>query len=110
MSLQVWLPLNGNTENIGLGGHSLTGSPSSWGDGKIGKCSTFTGNISNVIYNNTSDLNYTDNFSFCMWINHNFTGSTAQYAFTVGRVDYGDGRGYGVQILSSTYIRFFFWN
>ena len=103
MSLQVWLPLNGNTSNQGLKGLSMAGSPASWGNGKIGKCATFTGSTNNVIYNNTTELNYTDNFSFCLWVNHNYTGSAPQYAFTVGRADAG-GFGYGLEATSSSNI------
>ena len=104
MSLQVWLPLNGNTSNQGLNGLSMIGSPNSWGDGKIGKCATFNGNL---IYNDTTELNYTDNFSYCLWINQNYSGAVAEYAFTVGRADIG-GYGYGINILSASIIRLWF--
>lgn len=103
MSLQVWLPLNGSTVNQGISGLTLTGSPASWGTGKIGKCATFANNISNIIYNNTTALNYVDNFSWCLWINTNYTSGT-HYAFTVGRADAG-GRGYGLLRLSATACR-----
>ena len=104
MSLQVWLPLNGNTSNQGLNGLSMIGSPNSWGDGKIGKCATFNGNL---IYNNTTELNYTDNFSYCLWINQNYSGAVGEFAFTVGRVDTG-GYGYGIQIHSASLIGLWF--
>ena len=104
MSLQVWLPLNGNTSNQGLNGLSMTGSPNSWGDGKIGKCATFNGNL---IHNDTTELNYTDNFSYCLWINQNYSGAVAEYAFTVGRADSG-GYGYGIQIHSTSTIGLWF--
>ena len=104
MSLQVWLPLNGDTSNQGLNGLSMTGSPNSWGDGKIGKCATFNGNL---IYNNTTELNYTDNFSYCLWINQNYSGAVGEFAFTVGRVDTG-GYGYGIQIHSASLIGLWF--
>lgn len=107
MSLQIWLPLNGDTKNQGLSGLNLTGSPASWRNGKIGKCATFAGSTSNVIYNNTSELNYTDNFSFCLWINHNYTAGSTQFAFTVGRADAG-GRGYGLSVVSTVEIRLWF--
>lgn len=107
MGLQVWLSLNGTTRNQGLGGHSMSGSPASWSNGKMGSCATFTGSTSNVVYNNTSDLNYTDNFSFCLWLNHNYSGTTPQYAFTVGRADYG-GYGYGVNPINTSQIQIHF--
>lgn len=110
MALQVWLPLNGNINNQGLSGITMTGSPNSWdSNGKIGKCATFTGSTSNVIYNNTTDFNYTDNFSYCMWINHNYTGSAVQWAFTNGRADAG-GYGYGIQIVNTSSIKCWFGN
>lgn len=104
MSLQLWIPLNGTTNNQGLSGITMTGSPNSWGAGNMGKCATFTGNISNVIYNTTSEFNYTDNFSWAVWIKTNYTGTTAQYAFTVGRADAG-GYGYGLHCLNATTCR-----
>lgn len=97
MALQVWLPLNGNINQQGVSNITVTGSPNSWVDGKLGKCARFSGNAANVIYNNTSDFNYTDNFSFALWIKPNYTGSATQYAFTVGRADTG-GYGYGLEI------------
>lgn len=110
MALQVWLPLNGNINNQGLSGITMTGSPNSWGsNGKIGKCATFTGSTSNVIYNNTTDFNYTDNFSYCMWINHNYTGTATQFVFTNGRADAG-GYGYGIQIVNTSNIKCWFGN
>lgn len=104
MSLQVWLPLNGNSTNQGLSARVMTGSPASWENGKIGKCATFSGSTSNVIYNNTTDFNYTDNFSFCMWIKHNYSSSAGvQYLFTNGRTDAG-GYGYGIGITGDSAI------
>lgn len=100
MGLQVWLPLSGNTKQYGLSNITMIGSPSNWVNGKIGQCAHFDGNISNVIYNNTTDFNYTDNFSWAVWIKTNFTGTTSQYAFTNGRADAG-GYGYGIKCVSS---------
>lgn len=108
MSLQVWLPLNGNANNQGLSGITMVGSPKSYGvNGKIGKCASFAGDIVNIIYNNTSDFNYTDNFSYCVWINQNYTGTATQWAFTNGRADFG-GYGYGIKISNATNIACFF--
>lgn len=101
MALRVWLPLNGSVENKGISDTTMSGSPASWGNGKIGKCATFTGNVGNVIYNNTTDYNYTDKFSWAVWINTNYTGTTSQFAFTNGRADAG-GYGYGLQCSNTT--------
>lgn len=109
MSLRVWLPLNGNTNNYGCDGISFTGSPASYNGGKLGPASTFNGSVGNVIYNNTTAYNYTDNFSFCIWVYPIYTGSTAQYAFTVGRADAG-GYGYGLQVGSSSEVTVRFGN
>lgn len=102
MSLRVWLPLNGNLENKGISDTIMMGAPASWDtNGKIGKCATFTGSTNNVIYNNTADYNYTDNFSWTIWIKTNFTGTATQFIFTNGRADAG-GHGYGLRCYSST--------
>ena len=81
----------------------MSGSPNSWVSGKLGTCPHFVGSTSNVIYNNSADFNYTDNFSYCCWLNPNFTSGATQYAFTVGRADAG-GYGYGIAIASATQI------
>ena len=101
MALRLWLPLNGNTKNIGISNVSMTGSPASWGNGKIGKCATWTGSTTSVIHYDGTVFNFTDNFSWCAWINTNYTGSTAQYAFTSGRADAG-GYGFGLQCASAS--------
>ena len=67
----------------------------------------YTGVVANTHINTTTDLNFTDNFSWSSWFKPNYTGTTAQYAFTVGRADAG-GYGYGFQILSSTQTRVWF--
>lgn len=109
MALQVWLPLTKDTRQQGLSNITVIGSPASWGTGKLGKCATWNGAVANIIYNNTTDFNYTENFSVAMWINPIYTGSTAQYVFTVGRADAG-GYGYGLQITSATQATFRFGN
>ena len=64
----------------------------------------FDGNISTMCYNNTTDFNLTDEFSWSVWVKPKYTGTSNQYAFTVGRADTG-GYGYGLQIVNSTQIR-----
>ena len=110
MSLQVWLPLIGNTKNQGLSNITMTGSPASYDVGKIGQtAATWNGVASNCIYNNTTEFNYTDNFSFALWIYPIYTGSTTQYVFTVGRADTG-GYGYGLYVPNATQVTFRFAN
>jgi hypothetical protein len=84
----------------------MTCATPSWSDaGKIGKCASFSGLAENVIYNNSTVLNYTDNFSFALWVYH--SGVNNQFAFSVGRADMG-GHGYGISSVSSTQIRVLF--
>ena len=71
------------------------------------RCSyKYNGSINNAHYNNTTELNYIDNFSWSIWVKPNFTGSTAQYAFTVGRADAG-AWGYGLQCRSADCLVFY---
>ena len=108
MSLQLWLPLNGDYENQGLSDIEMTCAAPLWSDaGKIGKCANFNASYNNIIYTNTKKFNYTDNFSFSLWLYHTGIGSTQTYAFTVGRADMG-GYGYGIRIVSSTQIGVWF--
>ena len=109
MSLQLWLPLNGDLTNNGLIDINLTCKSPSWSDaGKIGKCANFSGTASNVIYSNTTQFNYTDNFSFSLWLYHDTTTeNTYKFAFTVGRADMGSW-GYGINAISPTQIRVYF--
>ena len=100
MSLQVWLPLNGSSNNQGLSNISMKGSVSSWDSGKIGKGARFSGNsvsASNYLYNNSTEFNYTtQDFSWALWTKITNTVYAASYIFTVGRADAG-GYGYGLQ-------------
>jgi len=107
MSLRLWLPFNGSIANHGSDGLPMAGTPLSYADGKIGQSLTFNGAVANVIYNNTTNYNFIDNFGFAIWLYPIYTGTTAQYAFTVGRADAG-GYGYGIQVISTTqiYVRF----
>ena len=88
MSLRLWLPLDGTTDNKGITGTVLSGSPASWGNGPISKCATFNNNTANVIYNTTNVYNYINEpFSWCMWLKKDYSSITANamYAFTVRR-------------------------
>jgi len=38
LALQIWLPLNGNTNNLGLTPTSVSAGTPSYTDGKIGQC------------------------------------------------------------------------
>ena len=75
----------------------------------------FPGNTSNRITNTTTQFYYTDNFTWSCWVKHNYSGwqadsnkVAANFAFTVGRADFGPDWGYGLQEVSasSMHIRF----
>lgn len=114
MALQVWLPLNGDCKNKGANGNIIMTPGTSvtyTDDGKLGKCLSCNGSAQETVYDNNrfADLNYTDNFSWTLWINPVYTGTTSQWAFTVGRADM-PGYGYGIQCASSTECRVMFGN
>lgn len=69
MSLQVWLPLNGDLHNQGLANINLTNNGATIdNNGKIGKCYSFNGS-SSYLYENTYDWSNfnTSEFSLCCW-------------------------------------------
>lgn len=106
MALQLWLPLNGDTRQQGLNGTTINGAPSGWGNGNMGKCATFAGNA--VIKTaSVHDFDYLDNFSWAVWLNMNYTGTTSQYVFTVGRAD-STTFGYALEVRSITQCRAWF--
>ncbi len=69
MSLQVWLPLNGDLHNQGLANVAVTNNGATIdSSGKIGKCYSFNGN--NYITLPISLLsNFTNEISITAWIN-----------------------------------------
>ena len=66
------------------------------GSPRYNSCFSFNGSTANIIYRNETTFNYTDNFSYALWVKANYTGTTAQFIFTNGRADAG-GFGYGIQ-------------
>ena len=67
MSLQVWLPLNGNLNNQGLSNISITNYNSTIdNNGKIGKCYSFNGSNTTIALSN-STLNTNSDYSICLW-------------------------------------------
>ena len=84
----------------------MSGSPASWGTGRLGKCATFSNNTANYILFNGSDYRFTtEDFSWAFWLKKDFSSKTASnmWAFTLGRVAAG-GYGYGLKITSTTNI------
>ena len=111
MPLKLWLPLDGTSENRGISGLTMSGSPASWGNGRTGKCAVFNDNTSNCIYYDTTEFNYAvEDFSWCMWLKRDQSAmtATAMFAFSVGRPDYGDNRGYGLAVHTANTLRFWF--
>ena len=111
MPLKLWLPLDGTSENRGISGVTMSGSPASWGNGRTGKCAVFNDNTSNCIYYDTTEFNYAvEDFSWCMWLKRDQSAmtATAMFAFSVGRPDYGDNRGYGLAVHTANTLRFWF--
>lgn len=68
MSLQVWLPLNGNLNNQGLSDNIITNNGATVNNsGKIGKCYSFNGSSSKI----STSINLTTEMSFCVWAKMN---------------------------------------
>lgn len=103
MGLQIWLPLDGNINNQGLSDVKIHGVPTSWQEGKIGKCAKFNGDYKTIYTETTHEFDYTDNFSWACWVLPVYSGTAQQYIFTVGRADYGS-YGYGARLASATQI------
>lgn len=67
MSLQVWLPMNGNLNNQGLSGVTVTNNGATVdNNGKIGKCYSF-GSNKRITLTTPSNLN-SKNISFSVWV------------------------------------------
>lgn len=68
MSLQVWLPLNGNLQNKGLADVNVTNNGATINNsGKIGKCYSFNGTNNYITIPVNVIKNLTKDFSFCFW-------------------------------------------
>ena len=92
MSLQVWLPLNGNLNNQGLSEVTVTNNGATIdSNGKIGKCYSFNGNS----YIQFPSITVTDNFSISIW------GKWTAFNNWSRLIDFGSatsGAGYGFLI------------
>ena len=112
MPLKLWLPLDGTSENRGISGVTMSGSPASWGNGRTGKCAVFSGVATNNIVNTTKEFDYiVEDFSWAIWAKKDYSSKSSDigsmWIFTVGRADAG-GRGYGLRALSTTQVQVFF--
>lgn len=104
MSLQVWLPLNGDLHNYGLHGESIFTSNNavSNDNGKIGKCYSFNGTSSYLIADFTPGTIVPNEMSFCCWVKLNNIGKT--HTLFCSRPTTGAGLSFF--ILSSNKLRF----
>ena len=69
MSLQVWLPLNGNLDNQGLGDIEVTNNGATIDNsGKIGKCYYFDGNAHYLQFSESVGDLYSGDFSYAVWL------------------------------------------
>ena len=82
MSLQVWLPLNGNLDNQGLADVSVINNGATVDTGgKIGSCYNFNG--SGYVQGTTDFSNFPDMVSLAMWVNLKASASY-QELLTIG--------------------------
>lgn len=92
MSLQVWLPLNGNLDNQGISQiPKLSFSSQSWDtNGKLGQCLKIPKVVSNTI--TVSNLINKKIFSFSCWmyLDTSFTNSSYTKIFSLGHVSDGE--------------------
>lgn len=90
MSLQIWLPLNGNAVNQGLLDCSAQSNNIVYSDGKTGKAASFDHNSSRRIFIGNPPQ-YQDNFSWCCWCYCAAVTDTYQFILSQGRdvVPYG---------------------
>ena len=69
MALQVWLPLNGNLDNQGLSGITVTNNGATIdNNGKIGKCYYFDGNAHYLQFSESVGDLYSGDFSYAVWL------------------------------------------
>ena len=77
MSLQLWLPLNGNLNNNGIANATITNSNATVdASGKIGSCYSFNGSTSCIeITCSSFPTFFSGPFSICMWFYNNDNSS-----------------------------------
>lgn len=98
MGLQVWLPLNGNLNNLGLADVSLGNNGATVDNsGKIGKCYSFNG-VNNYIVINNFDMGELAEYSISCWVKPN--GNDISFLFLV--------RGGGTHQIRISYDGFMF--
>lgn len=97
MSLQVWLPLNGDLHNQGLSKISVTNNGATiTNNGKIGKCYYFDGTATNYINTTYSTAIGTSDFSIAMWIKIPTMTSGTYYAICTSKTTAAASAGFGI--------------
>ena len=110
MSLQVWLPLNGDLHNQGLSNiTAINNGATVDNSGKIGKCYSFDGN-DDFISISCSDLYNTFSggsqpFSIAFWVYH----ADTTRAIIFGDYGLSGAIGFNVELMTSHQVRFY-WN
>lgn len=91
MSLQVWLPLNGNLENQGLADVIITNNGATVdNNGKIGKCYSFDGSDDGVrIDGDILPQLQQGDFTIAFWAYSNDSGDRSIYIATTPASDWG---------------------
>lgn len=97
MSLQVWLPLNGDTHNQGLCNITITNNGAAINNnGKIGKCYYFDGTATNYMNTTYSTAIGTSDFSIAMWIKIPTMTSGTYYAICTSKTTAAASAGFGI--------------
>ena len=110
MSLQVWLPLNGNLTQQGTSGITVVNNGATVNtSGKIGSCYAFNGSTSYIALSG-SDLfkiftGGTQQFSITMWVFH----ADTTRAILFGDYATSGGIGFNIELSTSHAVRFY-WN
>ena len=83
MSLRVWLPLNGNTNNQGLTNTTFSSGSITYTTGNLGQCMSSGIVIFNVDDNLVTDLSNTNTYTICAWVKKVSTSSSG-WVFYMG--------------------------
>ena len=111
MGLQVWLPLNGNLNNLGLDGNLniVNNGATVNASGKIGQCYSFNGNDQMIAINSPTVFNIfkggTQQFSITFWVLHEDT----RRAIIFGDWSLANSIGFNVELSGGHQVRFY-WN
>ena len=109
MSLQVWLPLNGNTNNQGLLGELTQTTTPTYVDGKLGKAMS-TGGYKMTAEQTEQVLN-NEAVSICFWIYINADdGTTDNRAMFFGNGDVGSNNNRKFSLFNYPTVNDFHWS